>query len=90
MDTNGGGAVREGNNSVVKCSSENISAEFHNGDEGSVGNIREDVCLAGCESHVRKRQKISMGGPHGGTIGKAEEDSMSGGDQIGTGSCGAK
>ena len=31
-----------------------------------------------------------MGGTHGGTIGEADEDSMSGGDRIETGSCGAK
>ena len=31
-----------------------------------------------------------MGGPHGGTIGEADDDYMSGGDRIGTGSCGAK
>ena len=39
---------------------------------------------------MRKSQKGGIGGPHGGTIGKADKDSMSGGDQIGTGSCGAK
>ena len=31
-----------------------------------------------------------MGGPHGGTIGWGDEYSMSVGDQIGTGSGGAK
>ena len=31
-----------------------------------------------------------MVGLHGGTIGEADEDSMSGGNQIETGSCGAK
>ena len=47
------------------------------------------MCLAGCERHVRKSQKGSMGGPHGGTIGEDDKDYMSGGDWIGTGSCGA-
>ena len=37
-----------------------------------------------------ERDKGGIGGLHGGTIGEADEDSMSGGDQIGTGSCGAK
>ena len=31
-----------------------------------------------------------MGGSHGGTIGEADEDSVSGGYQIGTWSCGVK
>ena len=31
-----------------------------------------------------------MGETHGGTIGEANKDSMSGGDRIGTGSCGAR
>ena len=61
-----------------------------NGDEGFVGKSRGDVCLAGCKRHVRKSQKGTIGGPHGGTIGKADKDSMSGGDQIGIESCGAK
>ena len=61
-----------------------------NGDEGFVGKSRGDVCLAGCDRHVRKREKGGIGGPHGGTIGKADEDSISGGYQIVTGSCGAK
>ena len=46
--------------------------------------------MAGCERHGQKNQKGGIGGPHGGTIGEAGEDSMSGGDRIGTGSCGAK
>ena len=48
------------------------------------------MCLSGCERHVQKTKKGDMGGPHGGTIGEADKDSMSGGDRIGTGSCGAK
>ena len=87
---NGGGAVREGKNSGVKCSSETIIAKSPNGDEGFVGNNREDVCLAGCQRHAQKRKKGDMGGTHGGTIGETDEDLMSGGDKIGTGSCGAK
>ena len=43
-----------------------------------------------CERHVRKRQKGGMSGLHGGTIGKFDKDSMSGGDQIGIESGGAK
>ena len=39
---------------------------------------------------MHKIQKGGIGGPHGGTIGEANEDSMSGGDHIGTGSCGGK
>ena len=31
-----------------------------------------------------------MGGPHGGIIEETDEDSMSDGDRIETGSCGAK
>ena len=31
-----------------------------------------------------------MGRTHGRTIGESNEDSMSGGDRIGTGSCGSK
>ena len=37
-----------------------------------------------------ENKKDGMGGPHGGTIGEANKNSMSGGNQIGTGSCGAK
>ena len=48
------------------------------------------MCLAGYERHVRKRDKGGIGGLHGGTIGEADEDSMSGGNRIGTGVCGAK
>ena len=48
------------------------------------------MCLSRYERHVRKSQKGGMGGPHGGTIREDDEDSMSGGYQIGTGSCGAK
>ena len=46
--------------------------------------------MAGYERHVRKRDKGGIGGLHGGTIGEADEDSMSGGNRIETGSCGAK
>ena len=48
------------------------------------------MCLAGCERHVRKSKQGGVGGLHGGTIGEDNEDSMSGGDRIGTGGVGAK
>ena len=87
---NGGEAVGEGDTSDVKGSSETIVSKFTNGYEGFVDKRREDVCLMGCKRHVPKRQKGSMGGPHGSTIGKADKDSIISGDQIGTGSYGAK
>ena len=87
---NGGGAVGEGDTNGVKGSSKTIFAKFPNGDEGFIVNSREDVCLEGSKRHVRKRQKGSMGETHSGNIGEADKDSMIGGEQIGTGSCGAK
>ena len=39
---------------------------------------------------MHKIQKGGIGGPHGGTIGEDDKDSMIGGDWIGTGSFGAK
>ena len=57
-----------------------------NEDDGFSGKSREYVCLAGCKRHVWKVKKGGMGGSHGGTTGEADKDSISGGDQIGTGS----
>ena len=87
---NGGGAVGEGDTSGVKGSSETIFAKITNGDEGFLGNSRKYVCLAGCERHVQKKQKGGMGRSHGCTIGEDNKDYMSGGNKIGTGSCGSK
>ena len=48
------------------------------------------MCLAGCERHVQKREKVGMGRPHGRTIWEDAEYSMCGGYRIGTGIFGAK